>query len=165
MTPKLSLQTKTKQLSSTRHKTQETAMLPSDVENKKTHHGKTSRTKGHNGERELALLFKTETPFEKCTTTRNSSRILDNCKIDLNFIPLNVQSKVGEQKNMKPVSELKMMKDEMNARLPETEPQHHYPKIVVHKKPAKGKRTEFDTIVTMTLNDFMKLFKTAYPKK
>ena len=76
-------------------------MVASDVENKKTHHGKTSRTKGHNGERELALLFKTETPFEKCTTTRNSSRILDNCKIDLNFIPLNVQSKVGEQKNMK----------------------------------------------------------------
>lgn len=133
---------------------------------KKKSYGKTNRNKGHNGERELAALFREETPFDKCCTTRNSSRLLDSCKIDLNFIPLNVQSKVGKQKAMKPVRELQMMTEELQNKIPETDPQHGYPKLVIHKKPgAKKVRIEFDTIVTMTLTDFMKIFKLAYPKK
>lgn len=131
----------------------------------KKSYGKTNKNKGHNGERELATLFRETTIFTKCCTTRSSSRLLDSCKIDLDFIPLNLQSKVGTQKGMSPVKELKLMLEEMEKKLPKDHSRRNLPKLVVHKKPAKGKRTEFDNIVTMTLSDFIILFNKAYPKE
>lgn len=55
------------------------------------------RKKGHNYELEIVKLFK-ELGFDKACSTRASSRMLDDCKVDLNFIPYLVQCKAGYEK-------------------------------------------------------------------
>ena len=54
--------------------------------------GVKNRRKGHNAERRRAQMFR-ELGFDKCKTSREASRLLDNCKVDLAFVPYNVQMK------------------------------------------------------------------------
>jgi hypothetical protein len=54
--------------------------------------GNTNRTKGHNYERLLSNEFK-DIGYENCTTSRYSSRLLDDCKVDLNIPDFNIQAK------------------------------------------------------------------------
>lgn len=128
---------------------------------KKWTQGKTNRTAGHDGERHYAKLFR-ELGFDKCKTSRQASRLMDDCKIDLCFTdPFNIQIKVGKQRGLVVSKELSMMKEEITKHFPKEYPIHSNIKMIIHKKDiGRGRRrNEFDEIVSMTLKDFITLLK------
>src|SRR6476620_4942862 len=93
-----------------------------------------ARSKGHGYERALVKLFK-ELGFEGCTTSRLSSKALDDAKVDLYGLPINVQAKAVEKLGcVHAILESMPKDDKLN--------------VVFHKKNNKG------TIVAMTQADF-----------
>lgn len=117
---------------------------------------KTNRTKGHNAERYYASVFKEL--FPDCQTARYASRQMDDAKVDLVGLPFLVQIKAGQQRGMKRGEILESMynlvpqayKDQMKI-------------LIHHKQGTKGKkRTQFDTLVTMTFDDFYSLIKQVH---
>lgn len=125
--------------------------------------GKAAREKGHNAERLLAQMFR-DIGYEHACTTRASSGLLDSCGIDLNYVPIIVQIKAGIQKGMSIPVELEYIRTQVGVLLPPEEPWHSRLKAIVQiKPPARNRRTEYDSIVSMTLNDWMILIQLAYP--
>ena len=122
--------------------------------------GKRNRRMGHDTERYYVQKFK-DLGFEHCVTARYGSRLHDDSKIDLIFIPFNVQVKGGFQKGLNYSKALKEMKDHTALNFPKNDPIHTNPKLVIHKKPiGKGfKADEFNELVIMTFDDFTKLIK------
>lgn len=131
--------------------------------------GPANKRKGSRVEREYANFFKNFDPsLTHCKTTRFTSRILDNCKIDLNFLPILVQIKAGEQKGLNISNVLQSMIEALTENLPQDYKEHSMPKIVVHHKDIpKGRRTRIstDTIVSMTFEDFLILFSAFLKNK
>lgn len=136
------------------------------MKNNRSKLGKNNKRKGSNGERRMALVFR-NLGYDKCQTTRASSKLLDDCGIDLNFIPVSIQVKVGKQQGMNPVEELKNIQEKLILHLPKDDPWQTKPKAVIHiKHVGKGlKRDEFSDIVTMSLNDFLLLVTKAFPSE
>ena len=98
------------------------------------------RTKGHSYERALVKIFK-ELGFSTCTTSRLSSKALDDAKVDLFGLPLNVQAKAVEKLGC-----LHSVLDSM--------PKDDKINVVFHKKNNKG------SIVAMSEKDFLKILST-----
>jgi hypothetical protein len=96
------------------------------------------RNKGNTYERSLAQLFR-ELGFT-CTTSRYSSKELDDKKVDLCGLPINVQAKAVERLGC------------MHRVLAEM-PVDEKVNVVFHKKNRKG------TICCLTEKDFLKIFK------
>ena len=121
--------------------------------------GKRNKRLGSDAERYYAKKFREISPqLEHCKTSRQGSKLFDDSKIDLIFIPYNTQIKAGEQRGLKPRDELSSMQTEMEKNFPKTAVEFTFPKILIHKMPAKGsKRTEYDELVTMTFSDFTKI--------
>lgn len=117
-----------------------------------------NRTKGHDAERYYAQLFRSY-GFDKCITTREGSRLLDGCGIDLLNLPFLVQIKAGKQTAMNPSEVLQYMKERIALELPENAPEVSMPKIVIHKKDiGRGKKeTPYHQLVYMSMDDFIKL--------
>ena len=93
--------------------------------------------------------------------------MLDDCGIDLIFIPFNVQIKSGLQQGLRPYKVLEYMKNRISEVLPKSSIEHTLPKIMIHKRQVgKGnKRDEFSEIVSMTFEDFSKIIKMIEWKK
>lgn len=129
--------------------------------------GPANKAKGSRVEREYANFFKNfHISLKHCKTTRNTSRMLDACKIDLNFLPILTQIKAGKQIALNPSVVLQEMINALKDNLPENYPEHKMPKIVIHHKDIpKGRRnrTPVDTIVSMTFEDFL-IFFSAFLK-
>lgn len=124
--------------------------------------GKRNKTKGSVAERYYRDQFR-EIGYDKCVTARLGSRLHDSAGIDLVLLPYNVQVKVGEQKGLKPRSELIYMDNKMKEYFPSNSTEFYYPKLVIHKRYAeKGRRTEFDEIVSMTFKDFKQMASQIY---
>lgn len=120
--------------------------------------GKTSRTKGHNLEREIARMFRDELGFKFAKTSRLASRTLDNCKVDIAGIPFLIQTKAGYAKNRpKPEEIFQEMDDLLKENFPEEDPVHHYPKVLIHKI---TDRKKYHNFVTMPYNDFKRILLT-----
>lgn len=117
--------------------------------------GKNNKAKGANAERYYRDEF-ISLGYTFCKTSRLTSRLLDNSKVDLNFIPFCVQVKAGAQKGIKPFEELKKMEEALLQNFPLTEKVHTYPKILIHKELAKAgeKRDKYMEKVYMTFEDF-----------
>jgi hypothetical protein len=124
-----------------------------EIKEKKKRSPSFSRVKGHVAERLLAKEFR-DLGYPDCATTRASSRMLDNAKIDLNFIPYNVQSKAviknltyGDYCTLldEVTNGIKALPKELHNRL-------EYPTVVMHKK-------DRQTLVVMTKEDFYKIVK------
>jgi hypothetical protein len=116
--------------------------------------GKKNRNLGHRAERLYAVRFREL--FSGCKTSRESSRHYDNCGIDLHGIPYHVQIKAGKQKGLSPEKELiYMLENVTREKLPVL------PKLLIfHKQVTQGKkRTEFDSMVYITFEDFFKIIK------
>lgn len=128
------------------------------MSSKKNSRGKTNRNKGNNAERYYAKLFR-DLGYEHCKTSRQASRLLDDCKVDLFGIPFNVQIKAGYARGLNHSNILYEMKTELNNNFPADDKLHSYPKLVLHhKNVGQGKRrNEFTQLVTMTLEDFLKI--------
>ena len=126
----------------------------------KSSRGKTNKRKGSNAEREYAEKFR-QLGFENCKTARQCSKMLDDCGIDLIFIPFNVQIKAGLQQGLRPHKVLEYMKNRITEVLPKYSIEHNLPKILIHKRQVGqgNKRDEFSDIVSMTFEDFSKIVK------
>lgn len=98
------------------------------------------RNKGNSYERSLAQLFR-DLGYP-CTTSRYSSKELDDKKVDLHGLPFNIQAKAVERLGCmhKVLSEMPK-EDKLN--------------FVFHKKNRKG------TIVCMTQEHFLQLLEKA----
>lgn len=122
--------------------------------------GKTNKRKGSNAEREYAEKFR-QLGFENCKTARQGAKMLDDCGIDLIFIPFNVQIKAGLQQGLRPHKVLEYMKNRITEVLPKYSIEHNLPKILIHKRQVGqgNKRDEFSDIVSMTFEDFSKIIK------
>jgi len=112
-------------------------MVEEAVSKKKRVNG---RTKGHAYERALAKKLR-EMGFEKCTTSRFSSKEMDDKKVDLCGLPFNIQAKAVEKLGC-----VHTILDSM--------PKEEKLNLVFHKKNNKG------TIVCMTEKDFLNLVST-----
>ena len=121
---------------------------------------------GHNAERLYAKIMQ-EAGFTHCKTTRNTSRLLDACKIDLNFLPVLIQIKAGNQKGMNPSTILRQITEELQKNYPPMEDIHKKPRAIIHHKRLEegtNRRKDTDAIVHMTFNDFLTLM-VAYNKQ
>lgn len=131
------------------------------IDNKKErkNYGKINKRKGSIAERYYAKIFRETLGFEHCKTSRFGSKLHDDAGIDLIFIPFNIQIKAGKQVGLNPSKELQNIQEKLHKYFPKELPEHNYPKLVIHKKEVKtgNRRTEFDEIVFMSFNDFIKL--------
>lgn len=129
--------------------------------------GPANKAKGSRVEREYANFFKNfDESLKHCKTTRNTSRMLDNCKIDLNFLPILTQIKAGKQMGMNPSVVLEQMTQALLENLPKDYKEHIMPKVVIHHKDivkGRNRRIPTDTIVSMTFEDFL-IFFSAFLK-
>jgi len=126
----------------------------------KKNQGSTNRRKGHNAERNTAQEFR-DIGYTFCKTSRQASRLLDDAKVDLAFIPFNVQIKAGKQKGFNAIKELKSMEEAIKKLFPPEDAIHTNPNIVLlRKEVGKGvKRTIYDDVITMAFEDFKQLIK------
>ena len=120
----------------------------------------TNRTKGHNAEREYRNKFRA-LGYQNCETSRYASRKHDDCKVDLVYLPFNVQIKAGKQRSMNPSKVLSDMKQAIEEGFPGDNHEANKIKVLIHRKDGKRgkKRDEFDDLVTLTWEDFAKLTK------
>ena len=116
---------------------------------------KNNRRKGHVYERYLAKLFRV-LGYEKCKTSREASRLYDNCGYDLWGIPFLVQAKSGYKKSRIKPDELFMKMEKAMEQFPEDERNllKNYPKLIFNK--LDGYKDE-NHIVSMMFKDFVKL--------
>jgi hypothetical protein len=91
--------------------------------------------------------------FPKAKTSRNASHLLDSCKIDLAFLPLNIQCKMGYINNRPKWDTLKQeSKELLEKNYPKNDPIHTYPFILRHKMG----RTD---IASMDWKFFLEIYK------
>jgi len=116
---------------------------------------KNNRRKGHAYERYLAKLFRA-LGHEKCKTSREASRLYDNCGYDLWGIPFLVQAKAGYRKSRIKPDELFLKMEKAMEQFPEDERNllKNYPKLIFNK--LDGYKDE-NHIVSMMFKDFVKL--------
>lgn len=119
-----------------------------------------SKSKGNRAEQEYAIKFR-ELGFGFCRTSREASKLLDDCGIDLCNIPISVQIKSGFKKQ-RPNSEflLRKIREDLKKRFPPEDPVHQLPKAIIHK--SQGYTPEGE-LVTMKWDDWLLLFN-AYIK-
>lgn len=132
---------------------------------KKRRIGKAARIFGHNAELIYVKEFRAM-GFDKCCTSRLGSHLTDSAKIDLMFIPVNVQVKAGYNGGISAGKVLSEMKFSVKQLFPAHTIEYNAPSIMIHHKDGKSgvPRTELDSIVSMTFEDFKKLFRLAYLK-
>jgi len=118
-----------------------------------------NKVKGSNLERQVTNDLKIKYPFVK--TSRNSSRLMDDCKIDLTGLPLNIQCKAGyNSPRLKYDSLYKEMKELIKKNFAPDDPIHNYPYILINKlnreKGGNKQQPEMNQ-VTMTYDFFLYL--------
>jgi hypothetical protein len=105
-----------------------------------------NRTAGHNYERDICNYFKS-IGFTKCKTSRQASRLLDDNKIDLAYLPFNVQCKYVNS----PINYTTLLKEINTSIKTNLEDRVQYPTIIFHKRKNK------DSLVVMDIEEFTKL--------
>lgn len=111
--------------------------------------GKANRIAGHTFERFWAKTFR-DAGYIYCKTTRQASRLLDSCKVDLAFIPYNFQcKKVLANINYKEL--ILSIKNSLKENIPAEDLIHDYPIIIAHKR---GKAPE-DHLIIMEASSFI----------
>jgi len=125
-----------------------------------TTNGTKNRVKGHSAERYYAHIFR-QLGFPFCKTAREGSRLHDNAKIDLVFIPYNIQIKAGKQRHLNAGKELLSMNGAIKSFFPPNSEVHKQPCLLLHKKEVGqgNKRTINDEIIYMSMTQFKRFLK------
>ena len=128
--------------------------------------GASARRKGHYYERVIMHFFRDILGYKYCKTTRDTSGMLDSCKIDVNItpdpvdLPMLVQVKAGySNARPKPDQIFREMKEQLQHNFPKEHPIHTKPMLLVHKLDG---RKEEDFIATMKWKDMKVLLKNCY---
>lgn len=115
-----------------------------------------NRRVGHDLERLTAKEMR-EIGFSKAKTSREASRLLDNCKVDIANIPLLIQCKSGYEKARPKFDVLKKeAQDLLKENFLEKDDIHHFPYVLRHS----FKKNDLATIEW----EFFKLLFTNYIK-
>ncbi len=114
----------------------------------------TSRTKGHNLERKVVNKLK-EIGYAFAKTSRLASTLLDNCQVDIAFVPYLIQTKKGYPKGLNYTNILKEIKSLLKVNFPPDEKVHNYPCIIIHDK---GRKSE-EKLVIMEEKSFWEIVK------
>ena len=100
--------------------------------------------------------------FPKAKTSRNASHLLDSCKIDLAFLPLNIQCKMGYLNNR---PKWDVLRDESKELLEKNYPKndliHKHPFILRHKMG----RTDIASMDWKFFLEIYKFYVTSNPKQ
>jgi len=116
--------------------------------------GKTNRNKGHSYERYLAKIFRA-LGYNFCKTSRQASRLYDNCGIDLWGIPFLIQAKAGYINNrIKPDMEFKNMEKQLQENFPKDSLEFTYPKIIFNKLDGRNHNKH---LVSLNYLDFLNI--------
>ena len=117
--------------------------------------GATNKRKGSYAERYYANFFKS-LGYSFCKTSRFASKQHDNAKIDLMFIPFNIQVKAGKQKGLNPSKELHTMNSAIKAMFPTEDIVHNKPCLLIHYRQGTSgvKRKPEDEMLYMSLQQF-----------
>ena len=117
--------------------------------------GATNKRKGSTAERYYAKFF-TELGFTFCEISKKKKKKHDNAKIDLMYIPFNLQIKAGVQKNMNPGKELFMMASSISSMFPLEDEVHRKPCLLIHYKQGTPgvRRTPDMEVVYMSMIQF-----------
>jgi hypothetical protein len=122
--------------------------------NKKRSQGSRNRTAGHALERRIAKTFR-EHGHEFAKTSRLASRLLDNCQVDIAFVPYLPQCKKGYQRGLNYTQIIKEIKELVQKNFPPDDKVHGLPCLIFHDK---GKTNE-EKLVIMEENTFWELIK------
>ena len=131
--------------------------------------GKKSKAMGHGVERLYVNLLK-ELGWLKAKTCRLASRLLDNCRVDVAFVPMNIQIKAGTQRGLKPAEELEEMERLLDENLPDDASERRHPNVVIHHKVLNNPKDAFksrkptDAICYMTVETFFDLMQRLHDK-
>jgi hypothetical protein len=109
-----------------------------------------NKVKGNVLEQTVAKDLRSKYPF--CKTARQTSRLLDDCKIDLTGLPLLVQCKAGYNKSRPKYEVLfREMKELIEKNFPKTHPVHNLPYVLINKlnrtKGGKQSQPEMNQVV------------------
>lgn len=116
--------------------------------------GKTNRTKGHNYERYLSKVFR-DMGYPHCKTSRQASRLYDDCGIDLWGIPFAIQAKNGYINNrIKPDIEFRKITENIIKNFPKESNEFKFKKILFNK--LDGYKNE-NHLVTMQFAEFIEM--------
>lgn len=117
--------------------------------------GATNKRKGSNAERYYVNKFK-ELGFDFCKTARLASKLHDDAKIDIVFIPYNIQIKAGKQASLNPGRELLALSEAIKKLFPPGHEVHDKSLVLIHfEQVGKGnKRLPIHEKVYMTLEQF-----------
>lgn len=120
-----------------------------------------SKVKGNVLEQNVAKDLRKKYPF--CKTTRMTSKLLDDCKIDLSGLPFLVQCKAGYNYPRLKYDDLYLqMKGLITTNFPEHHPIHNLPYVLVNKlnrvKGGKMSQPEMNQ-VTITYDFFLELLE------
>jgi len=118
-----------------------------ELSSEKTKHKPNVRRIGHNYERKIAKEFK-DLGYERAASTRATSRIMDDAKIDINGIPFNVQCKAVKT-GLNVFTVLNEMEDFIPKLVPERE---NLINLVFHKK-------EREEVVVLRKSDWYLIVK------
>lgn len=105
---------------------------------------KLNRRKGTDLERRVAKKFR-DIGYEFAKTSRQASRLLDDSKVDIAFVPYLVQCKKGYTKGLNYTNIITETKELIKKNFPPDEKVHNYPCIIIHDKGAKSE----DKLVVM----------------
>lgn len=113
--------------------------------------GNANRRRGHQYERDLAREFR-ELGYPRCRTTRETSKLLDACKVDLDIPDFNIQAK-----SVRAGIKYSEIFDDIDEKLAEHYPERlGYISAILHKKMGEElvilKKEDFYKLVTMYLN-------------
>lgn len=118
----------------------------------KSKRAKRNRTAGHNYERKIASLYR-EAGYLDAVTTRQESRSLDNCKVDIARVPFYPQCKYG-YKTMSVNGYIALLK-EIDTLLKDHGDMEELP-IVIHHRRGLAK---FNDLVIMSREHYFEILK------
>lgn len=105
--------------------------------------GRKNRNSGHVLERRVAKQFR-EIGYEFAKTSRQASRLLDDSKVDIAFVPYLVQCKKGYPRGINYTDTLVEIKTAIKKNFPPDDKVHEYPCVIIHDK---GKTAEEKLVV------------------
>jgi hypothetical protein len=126
--------------------------------------GKRNKRIGNEAERKYARIFR-EAGWKEALTMRYVSKMRDDRKLDLAFVPVNAQIKAGAQNGLNVRQALRDINTSVE-KLPAHYPERKHHAIVIHDKlPGRGNHpSEFDSIVSMTFTDYFDLLCMLHEK-
>jgi hypothetical protein len=116
--------------------------------------GKRNRRVGHDFERKITQTLR-EMGYANALTSRQASRLYDDCKLDIWGVPFNVQTKKLKSPQ-NPMTIIRQMQRAVEQKLEPVEKRMHLPWVYIQES-----EKEIKVFVEMSLDDFKKHFSST----